>query len=146
MVLVDGRTTGAAELLAATLSGTGRGAMIIGQPTAGDPGIRQRVSLSSGEELYLATRRLVVAGEDKYSGQDRVRPDIYVDPAVRYVDYEPEEPLLTDRRETTRRELETRALRLHIRGDAALTRAMDVLIGLKALNFHRFGDAGAQPR
>ena len=141
MLLVDEETTGASEVLAAALSGTSRGAMIIGQHTAGDPGIRSRVALQSGEELYLATRQLVIGDGARYAGPDRVKPDIYVDPKVRHPDYELEEPLLTDHRGVTDRELETRALRLRIHGDAELTRAVDVLVALRALNLDGFGDA-----
>lgn len=140
MVLVDEETTGAAELLAAAVSGSGRGAMLLGRPTGGDPMIRDRVELPEGEWVYIATRRLVTGGGKVYDGKEGVKPDVTV--VLRdqsYRDYEPPPPILTDRRETTEEEKETLKLRIRTRGDVALTRAVDVLLGLKALDIHGFG-------
>ena len=140
MVLVDEQTSGAAELLAATLSGTGRGAMLLGTPTVGDPLIRDQVELPGGDAVYIATRRLVTNGGKVYDGRDGVRPDVVVVLRDRsYRDYEPPPPLLTDRREKTEEEEQTLQLRQRTRGDVALTRAVDVLLGLKALDIHGFG-------
>lgn len=138
MILVDANTTGSAELLAAVVHGSGRGAMLLGAPTAGDPMVRDRVALDDGLLLYLATRRLQVGERESYSGLEPIVPDIRIDPDVRYPDYVPEPPLLTDRRGITDDEVEARQLRRQVRGDIALTRAVDVLMGLKALNINGF--------
>ena len=140
MILVDEETTGAAELLAAAVSGSGRGAMLLGSPTGGDPMIRDKVELPDGDWAYIATRRLVTGGGEIYDGKSGVKPDVIVVLRDRsYRDYEPPPPLLTDRRETTEEEKETLKLRQRTRGDVALTRAVDVLLGLKALDIHGFG-------
>lgn len=140
MVLVDKDTSGAAEILAAAVSGSGRGAMLLGAPTAGDPMIRDRVDLGDGAWVYIATRRLVTAEGTVYDGKDGVKPDVIVVSRDRsYRDYEPPPPLLTDRRETTEEEKQTLELRKRTRGDVAFTRAVDVLLGLKALDIHGFG-------
>lgn len=138
MLLVDEHTSGASEALAAVLSGTGRGAMLIGTPTLGDPLIREPVALADGYVLYIASRTLVVADGESYGGKETVRPDIRVNPRAIYPDFDPAAPLLTDPRGVTDQELETRDLRVYINGDIPLTRAVDVLMGLKALNLHSF--------
>lgn len=142
MLLIDGQTTGAAELLAAVLGGAGRGAMLIGAPTAGDPLIRDAVPLSDGSVLYVASRRLVVGDGAMYGGAESVRPDIVVSPQAIYPDFDPAEPILTDPRAVTEEELESRELRQYIKGDVPLTRAVDVLLGLKALNLARVDHDG----
>ena len=143
MLLVDNQTAGAAELLAAVLSGAGRGAMLIGSPTAGDPMIREPVALAEGEVLYIASRRLVVGDGKIYAGRETVRPDIVVSPQAVYPDYDPAKSILTDPRGVTDEELETHELRVYIKGDVPLTRAVDVLLGLKALNLHSFDYEGS---
>lgn len=140
MILIDGKTTGSAELLAAAVHGSGRGAMLLGEPTAGDPLVRDRVMLNNGLLLYLATRRLVVGEREIYTGRNPIVPDIRIDPNLVYPDYVPEAPVLTDRRGTTDNEVAARRLRQEVRGDIALTRAADVILGLKALNINGFGD------
>jgi carboxyl-terminal processing protease len=140
MVLVDEHTIGASEVLAAALAGSGRGAMLLGARTAGDPAIRERIDLPGGEEVYLTTRRLVIGNGAAYTGGQGVKPDVLVVERDRsYRDYEPPPSPLGDRRETAEDEEQTRRLRQRIRGDVALTRAVDVLLGLKALDIHGFG-------
>jgi carboxyl-terminal processing protease len=143
MLLVDKQTSGAAELLAAVLSGTGHGTMLIGSPTAGDPLIREPVTLTDGHVLYIASRRLVVGEGKTYAGKETVRPDIMVSPQAVYPDFDLAAPVLTDPRGVTDAELETQALRVYINGDIPMTRAVDVLLGLKALNLHSFDYEGS---
>jgi carboxyl-terminal processing protease len=146
MILVDANTTGAAELLAATVQGSGRGAMLLGAPTGGDALVREQLALENGLVLYFATRRLVVGSRETDIANEPIIPDIAIDPDVHYPDYVPEAPVLTDRRGITDDELEARQLRRQVRGDIALTRAVDVLLGLKALNIHDFGDESDSER
>jgi carboxyl-terminal processing protease len=138
MLLVNDRTRGAAEVLVATLAGIGRGAMLIGEGSAGDPLIRQQVEMSNGTYIRLATRRLVISNGEVYSGRQAVQPDIRVDDDVPVEEYEPDPPLLTDHRGVSDGELEVKALRRLIHGDAMLVRAADVLLGLRALNIQGF--------
>ena len=110
--------------------------MLLGQPTKGDPLVREALPLGSGEHLYIVTRRLVVADGTAYSGHQGVRPDIAV--AARDLPREQYEPEPTDD-EPTEEEQQDRLLRERVKGDAVLTRAVDVLLGLKALNIGTFG-------
>ncbi len=138
MVLVDAQTTGASELLAAVLSESVRGAMLIGQPTAADPLVRDILPLPSGENLYVATRSLLVGNGKVYAGREGVQPDILVSKEESaQAEFEPVAPL--NPKELSPEEVEDRNLREKTRGDAALRRAVDVLLGLKALNIRGLG-------
>ena len=142
LVLVDERTSLASEVLVATLSGSGKGAIVVGNSTAGDPKIRERVRLAGEEWAYIATKQLVTADGMTYRGKKGVQPDVTVNIANKnYHEYVPNRPLLTDPRETTEEEREATRLKEAIRGDTALIRAVDVLLGLKALNIRGYGYA-----
>lgn len=138
VVLVDEATTGASEVLAAVLSDSVRGALLLGAPTAGDPLIRDAVRLPGDYLLYLATRHLVTAEGTVYDGRAGLEPDVAATRSAAASDfYEPE--LQMDRRATLAQEIEDRALRDRWRGDPALRQAVDVLLGLKALNIRAGG-------
>lgn len=138
MVLVDERTTGAAEVLAAALAGSVRGAMLIGSTTAADPLVREKVPLPDGEQLYITTRRLVVADGTTYDGREGVHPDVVVDAGLAApVEYEPEPA--AGKEYVSDEMKEHRLLRQRVRGDATLQRAVDVLLGLKALDIRGTG-------
>lgn len=138
MVLVDGETAGAAELLAAVLGGSVKGAMIIGRETAGDPLIREPRRLSTGRYALLATRQLKTADGATYSGAGGVVPDVVITAAaLDETVYEPEAPVLRKGKTMTDEEKEDRALRDRTRNDTYLRRATDVLLGLKALGYDR---------
>lgn len=138
VVLVDEATAGAAEVLAAVLSDSVRGALLIGAPTAGDPLIRDVVELPGGYRVYLATRQLVTAEGTVYDGHAGLDPDVRASLSASASDfYEPESVM--DRRATLAQEIEDRALRDRWRGDPALRQAVDVLLGLKALNIRAGG-------
>lgn len=131
MVLIDRETRGAAELLAAVLCGSVKGAMVVGRASRGDPMIREYVKLQSGDLLYVATKQAVTADGARYDGHGGVRPDVQAGGAAQpEFDVEP----VADRRALLEQELQDFALRNRIRGDAALRRAVDILLGLKALN------------
>jgi len=133
MVLVDERTTGAAEVLAAVLGGSVKGAMLIGVPSAADPMVRERVPGPAGSKLYVTTRRLVVADGTVYDGRDGVHPDVVVDMNMGdAADYEQGAVPRGD--DISDEEKEHTMLRQRVRGDASLQRAVDVLLGLKALD------------
>ncbi len=132
MVLVDEKTSGAAELVAVAAADSLRGVLVIGQPTAGDPGIRDVVPLADGRGVYIATRQLVSGAGAVYDGREEVVPTIQVSSRANALGFEPEPG--PDRRAKLAEEATDRALRDRVRGDAALQRAVDVLLGLKALN------------
>lgn len=131
MALVDRHTSGAAELLAAILNDSVKGAMLVGEPTAADPLVREYQPLPSGDLLYLATRQAVTADGSRYDGRFGVAPDVRVnETAETEYDAAPQ----ADRRALLEEELHDYRLRTRIRGDAILRRAVDILLGLKALN------------
>jgi carboxyl-terminal processing protease len=134
MILIDEKTRGASELLAAALAGSTRGAMLIGSVSSGDPLVREVIKLSDGEYLYLASKRLVVADGTVYTGREGVKPNLVVAPAASpAADYEPE-PVVDGKKEWSEEEKEDKRLRERVRGDETLRRAVDILLGLKALN------------
>lgn len=138
MVLVDEETTGAAEMLAAVLGGSVKGAMIIGRETAGDPLIREPRKLSTGRYALLATRQLQTADGVIYSGSGGVKPDVVITPAaLDETIYEPEAPVLRKGKALSDEEKEDKELRDRTRNDTYLRRATDVLLGLKALGYDR---------
>lgn len=138
VVLVDEATSGAAEVLAAVLADSVRGALVIGEATAGDPLIRDVVSLPNQRNIYLATRRLVTADGAVYDGHAGLSPDVVAPRIAADADYyEPE--AMPDRRATLPQEGEDRAMRDRWRGDPALRQAVDLLLGLKALNIRADG-------
>ncbi len=138
VVLVDGRTRGAAEALAAVLADSVRGALLVGTPTAGDPLIREVVELPGGRLIYLAKRQLVTAGGGVLNGRAGLAPDVLSTNVAAPSDfYEPES--WPDRRTTGEAEREDRALRDRVRGDIPLRQAVDLLLGFQALNLRAGG-------
>ncbi|MBU0678759.1 MAG: PDZ domain-containing protein [Verrucomicrobia bacterium] len=135
MVLVDGNTAGAAEVLAAALRRSVSGAMLIGRESAGDMCIREPITLSSGDILYLATKKLVVADGTTYRGDSGIKPDVRVQlDAGQEEEYEPTITAPKKKNVDDDEKRQNRALKNRVKGDAAMRRAVDVLLGLKALN------------
>jgi hypothetical protein len=143
IVLIDRRTTGAAELLATVLAGLRPGALAIGETTAGDAGLRAAVPLDGGRFAYALVARLRRADGSIVDGRGGLDPDVAVDPDAP----EPEEPAGDDadgederfafrrhRRQPLPLEEEDRALREKIGGDRVLRRAVDLLLGIRALD------------
>lgn len=80
VVLVDGYTAGAAEILAAVLQQKS-GAKLVGVPTFGWAGERSRIELAGGARLYLTTAYF--AGPDGKPLSQRLTPDLLVDDQIR---------------------------------------------------------------
>ena len=136
MTLLNTNTCGAAEVLAAVLKGSTRGALLIGQPSAGDFIIREPLKLSSGEYLYITTRKMVVSDGTTYDGTGGVKPDIVTKISTVYgKDYDPG----SHREVTLDEEKEDKWLRERVQGDPILHRAVNLILGLKALDM-RTGD------
>lgn len=131
MVLVDESTTGAAELFAAIASDHLRGVLTLGRPTAGDLLLRDGIALPGSLVAYVATRTLVTGSGTVFDGSSGVYPNILVEADSGGSEFEP--PPDPDRTELPEEALD-RALRGRVRGDPVLRRALDVLLGLKALN------------
>jgi C-terminal processing protease CtpA/Prc len=133
MLLINGKTCGAAELLAAVMRNSTRGALLIGRPTAGDFLIRKAIPLESGDQVYMVTRKLVLADGQVYSGSHGVTPDVAVPGGTVVAGVsQPEWP------ESNMSEEEKADKWLHerVRDDPVLRRAVDLLLGLKALDIH----------
>lgn len=129
MVLVDDRTGGAAEVLAAVLSDSVRGVMLFGQQTSGDLLIRDLVQLDDQLAAYIAIRRLVTGGGKVFDGMVGVRPDVVT--ALADISHP---PTRSTRTAILDEQVEQEAMYNRIRGDATMRRAVDVLLGLKALD------------
>ena len=140
MILIDHDTSGAAEVLAAMMAGSVRGAMLIGQTTEGDPMIREAVALPGGELAYLTVQKLVTADGQVFDGKTGVHPDVIVKTS-NVVEQEFEPDMTSDRREALEQEIIDKGMRERMRGDAVLRRAVDILLGLKALNIRGFSAA-----
>lgn len=130
MVLIDKRTCGAAELLAAVLGTSGRGVMLIGCPSAGDPGIRDMVPLPVGGYAYVVSRRIVLGDGSVLDGTAGVEPHIVVEEEAQEMRVRSHRPLAA---EVSDEEKAAVRLRERVEGDPVLERAVDVILGLKAL-------------
>ena len=142
MLLVDETTSGAAEAWAAIATDSLRGVLVVGRATAGDPAIRAAVPLPGDLVLHIATRRLVTGNGLILDGASGVAPNLLVSARAPRTEYEPPPDAGPDRRQTLEEEAGDRALRDRMRGDAILQRAVDVLLGLKALNIRTGGERG----
>lgn len=136
MVLINRETAGAAETLAALLQ-HGAGAMLIGEPTGGDNRLREALPLQDGRMIYIATRRIRMNQGGQYAPAG-VRPDVLAAPAaVTAVVQENRAPILEEQPDffvsVSEQEKQDRALFDRTKDDAILRRAVDILLGLKAL-------------
>ena len=137
MVVTDEQTRGAAELLAAVLSGSVRGAMLVGRATAGDPLIRDFAPLSTGDFARMTVRHLVTADGAMFNGRAGITPDVVVaHDLVTAKEYKPEPA--SSRKVTLDQEITDRNLHERIGKDAMLQRSVDILQGLRALNIKGF--------
>jgi len=131
MLITDGTTRDASEVLCAALKGR-PGVMLVGAPTLGDTGLREVIPLSSNLLVYVATRRVRPIGADDFAGRG-VLPDVELSQvkangaaAVRPENGGVIKPLSAKARKD-------RNLMLRVAGDPPLMRAVDILLGLKAL-------------
>ncbi len=130
MILVGQNTSGASELLAVLCKESIKGCMVLGSETSGTPLIREAIPMADGNNMYLATRKLATPNNHIYDGKMGLQPDIIVQDSWLEDSYKP------DHMQTTlTEEIEDQYLRERLRGDAPLSRATDLLLGLKALNF-----------
>lgn len=129
LILVDQRTSGAAELLATVLADIHPRSILLGEPTEGDPLTRKLVRLSDGTTLILAYRDLET-GAGIQSGYQALTPRI--SGTLRgETAYEPD---WTQIDELLDEEIEDLLLRNRVRFDPLLERAVDLLLSLKAID------------
>jgi len=135
MLLVDDSTRGASEVLAGVLQGRG-GVVLIGSRTKGHDGLMEAIPLSDTESLYMATR-WVSLDRECLSISNGVSPDIAVTEEA-----DVNTGLAMSGKELVGKPLSAKAkldrdLMERVVGDAALNRATDILLGLKALDTGR---------
>lgn len=129
-LIVNDGTRDASELAAAVLR-TFPGVVVVGWSTRGDAGVRARVPLSSGECLVVADRWAVPATGGEYHGSG-VKPDIAVTSSS-LPDSPVPAPIPGFTKTPSERAVGSARMRERIGGDAALQRACDLLVGLKAM-------------
>jgi C-terminal processing protease CtpA/Prc len=129
-LIVNEETRDACELLAAVLR-TLPNVVVVGWRTHGDAGVRKVVELPSGERLLIADRWVVPANGGEYHGQG-VKPQVAVESSS-LPETAPPPPVPGLTRAPSERALAAARLSERIGGDAALRRACDLLVGLKAM-------------
>jgi len=130
MVLVNEGTRGAAELLAGMLSASGRQVMLIGRCTAADPCVRDIRRLPDGTYAYLLVRRIVLGDGSVLDGRSGIEPQIVIEEAAEPQLARTHQPLPPDTPEDEKAAIK---LRERLEGDPVLERAVDMILGLKAL-------------
>ncbi|MBN2302564.1 MAG: hypothetical protein JXN60_08615 [Lentisphaerae bacterium] len=132
VIVIDAATVGASEVLAAILKGRSY-TVLVGMPTSDGLNLRGIVPLPAGEMLYMVTHQVVLTdGLGALAGG--VDPDIFVScdksgTVVRTPDkFDPR------RRELSDQALRDRELMIRVSGDPALSRTVDMLLGLRALS------------
>ncbi len=134
MALIDADTRGAAAWLAAVLRNC-RGAMLIGSPCPQDLAVRTPVPLPDGRVLFIATQKIELL--PAAATPTTLMPDVQIPAGASLPAPSAEEKPDADIfKEITDQERQERALTERIGRDAALRRAADILLGLKALGIH----------
>jgi C-terminal processing protease CtpA/Prc len=137
LVLINARTRGASELFAALIARCGRGVLLVGEPAAGDPLLRESIPVDDGPVLRVATRKLVFAQGPALDARTTLTPDVRVGDADLV-----EPPAVDDRPLLAQNHLRAADTAAHaagvflqnrIRHDAVLKRAVDIMLGLRAL-------------
>ena len=133
ILLTSGGTIAAAEVLAASLKNH-PGVMLIGTPTAGDSGLREVVSLPDGRKLNIATRWISPFTGPGFQNTG-VIPDLHHAGEYRLGrPWLPSEKDLSSSRPLSEKARRQYQLMARVVDDAVLSRAADILIGLRALN------------
>ena len=127
VVLADGKTRDAAATLFAVLGGAD-GVVRMGQSTQGAAVRRQWVMLPGGWQVYMQEAEVVLP-DGRTLRSAGVAPDVYVAATV------PDNVSTNaeSRRIHSRKSAQDRELMERTAGDATLTRAVDVLLAMKAL-------------
>lgn len=129
-LLVDHDTRGTSEALAAILRNRS-GFMLLGARTSGDSAHRERFPLTAGMDVYMATGWLVPAGgRDHY--RDGIEPHIAIAGAAAIPPVDTNAPPAADATDHAAMAGEPEWQNA-LSADPALRRAVDVLLGLHAL-------------
>jgi hypothetical protein len=135
LVMIDRRTRDASELLASLLRGRS-GILLVGASTLGDAGVREIIPWSGQDGLWIVTGRITLPQGPAYA-PDGLAPDVHVEESAANAprDTLPKESV--SGRPFSARANDNRALMLRTSGDAALRRATEILLALRAVR----GDA-----
>ena len=136
MLLVDRRTTGAAELFAAVVRRSSR-TLVVGQATSGDGGLRESLALADGQRLELVSRRFAL-GDGAQIPWTGLAPDVamsaWAAPAA-----ETEAETKPAGKPVGKESADDAILANRTKGDPVLRRATDLLLGLNALGVSERG-------
>jgi len=135
VVLQDRETVAAAELFAALCRVGGAKVVLVGEESRGDPVLREFTRVGPASHLYLLERRLETADGVVYDGMSGVVPDIVVAAESASLWSEGMGQERYYRRKAAEGEEVNRALAERVGTDPFLRRAVDILIGLKALGY-----------
>jgi len=136
VVLVGPGTRGAAEVLAHVMRAGPYRVVVVGQPTRGDPMIREVVPVQPPWHVYVTRWSLVVRG---LHSSGPVQPDLVVAEGPSRTNgslAHRSEPPLNPKRRASAEEQEDEALRRRVSDDAPLQAAVDLLIAVRALDLH----------
>ena len=130
MVVTDRETHGAAEALAAVVQRCHR-ALLIGEPTRGEPAARAVLTLATNLHVLVATRWVRLPDGSDYGGQG-VIPDIAVerDEVTAVV---PKDLQAWRRKPASARARRDLELVKRVAEDPPLRRAVDIMLGLRAV-------------
>jgi len=142
MVLVDGRTHGAAEVLAAVLKRQ-PGIILVGETTAGDWRVRETLSLPGRNTATVATGYVAPTGASAGMPVGGVEPHVAV--TDQQVDLPSVPARRFDGRPMSAEAQADRELMVRVGKDPALLRATEILLGLKALGTRRSAAPAAAP-
>lgn len=131
MALIDQRTRGGAEALAALWRGC-PGIMLIGSNTRGEARFREAVTLPGGQAISMATRKITPLQGAQFAGCG-IQPDVMVKAAMDTT------PAILSNTNTPARPLsakseQDRDLMKRVGDDVVLRRATDILLGLRTLS------------
>ncbi len=129
IVLIDSATHGASAVVAAILHKS-KGAMLIGSPCRYDLAIREPIVLPGGEVLYMAVKKISLSADLE---ENELNPDVLIQATVSTSEYPVEKSKPDIFKEVSEQERQEQALNERIGKDAALRRAADILLGLRAL-------------
>ncbi len=130
MILVNKKTHQASEFFAAAIQGR-KGCLIMGRPTRGDAALREAISLSEDRHLYIRTRKVIPASGIKFD-PGGVQPDIVVSDGAGSAQGNP--PPESKKDSVSAKEKQDRSLMRLTKGDPVMSRAVDILLGLHALD------------
>ncbi|MBN1558228.1 MAG: hypothetical protein JW951_08785 [Lentisphaerae bacterium] len=132
IVLTDGNTRGAAEVLAAVLRDQ-EGVLLVGGATPGETGFREMLPLGTNQALRITTRWVVRGAGPHLAPGEGLSPDVSVAASNRILSVHQYEDMEAREKPLSEKARLDRDLMQRVVNDPRLARAVDILLGLKAL-------------